>query len=736
MNQKNWFIILTAILTTILLSSVLTTYTPQPTIKSAEAQYLGGSRAERNWEYVDKDVRASNYNPQTQINKDNVHLLELKWMFPLPENAGYSVKQVGRGLLTGADAPPLIVDGIVYLADNMNNIHAIDLTTGKAIWVNEYEVNIPELAAKLPLKAGLASPHLHAINYANGWILASGSGCTTRAVSALSGETAWTIHDRCKDVEGNQYDIKGQEHQPDYKGPGLYSPTLVDNPPSFYTAGNMLVQIMSGGDGITGGRTFVDGYDVSSTPPRHAWRTFISPPAEGDRDWALRNCDIGWFFSEKAFTDEGRLGLPCSEVRDECRECLVNDWGVPTHWGATVSATWGQIVIDEETGIAYFGTGNPTPVVNQTWVTRGPNLYSASVVAVDSRTGEMLWWFQMHPHGTTSNDCAWSTMLFEATIDGQKRKVIKKGCKAGAVMAILDAATGEPLRMVRNPHHIAMGAPSPHSAAKDPRNLAQMTMPWCGYGGLTGPEVKPGDYCYMSPEMAYYTDNAWDGETLYFISNAMANHRAPIPFQDHYGRSMAGQFPGPGTTMNHTVYAWDLDTGKPKWSYFIDTTIGRGALIVSGGVVYWASGTGYLYGWDAETGELLLERYHGQNVKYPVIGMDAEGRTRLFVIVGGKATLASRSIGWSTVPGALLAYGLPDKMPEPEIVEVERVVPGPERVVEVEVERIVEVEKVVEVPVEVVRDVEVISPISYIVIGVGVILVVVAGILFTRKRNI
>ncbi|NSL76765.1 MAG: hypothetical protein HS049_04095, partial [Thaumarchaeota archaeon] len=69
---------------------------------------------------------------------------------------------------------------------------------------------------------------------------------------------------------------------------------------------------------------------------------------------------------------------------------------------------------------------------------------------------------------------------------------------------------------------------------------------------------------------------------------------------------------------------------------------------------------------------------------------------------------------------------LPDKLPEPEIVEVE---------VEVEVERVVEVEVIKEV--EVIQEVEVetISPISYVVIGLGVVLVVVAGVLYSRTRN-
>ena len=87
--------------------------------------------------------------------------------------------------------------------------------------------------------------------------------------------------------------------------------------------------------------------------------------------------------------------------------------------------------------------------------------------------------------------------------------------------------------------------------------------------------------------------------------------------------------------------------------------------------------------------------------------------------------MGSRSGGQT--PGAILAYGLPEVLPEPEIINVIREVE-----VQVEVIREVPIEVIREVTVEVIREVA-ISPISYVVIGVGVVLVVVAGILFSRR---
>ena len=122
---------------------------------------------------------------------------------------------------------------------------------------------------------------------------------------------------------------------------------------------------------------------------------------------------------------------------------------------------------------------------------------------------------------------------------------------------------------------------------------------------------------------------------------------------------------------------------------------------------------------------------------------------KIFRVIGGRAI---RGMG-SSQPGAIMAYGLRDgwqdvaveireveRIVEVEVieeVEVEKIVevqvPGEERVVEVEVIKEVEVPVVEEV--EVVTTEEVISPISYVVIGLGVVLAVVGGVLFSRSSK-
>ena len=155
-----------------------------------------------------------------------------------------------------------------------------------------------------------------------------------------------------------------------YEGIGKYgSPS---HPGPIYEDENILVVAITGATASWGGgRAFIDGYDLNADPPERLWRTFLSPPSEGDPEWALRECDKGWFFSYPEWKESGRMGIPCNEVP---RENLINDWGVPKHYTSSVAAIWGQMALDQETGIVYFGTGNQGGWPNQTHVT-GPNLY-------------------------------------------------------------------------------------------------------------------------------------------------------------------------------------------------------------------------------------------------------------------------------------------------------------------------------------------------------------------------
>jgi len=122
-------------------------------------------------------------------------------------------------------------------------------------------------------------------------------------------------------------------------------------------------------------------------------------------------------------------------------------WGNPNVNGG--GGVWYPPGVDTETGITFWGTGNPSPfpgIVNYPNATSrpGPNLYTNALVALDHASGEMLWYNQAKPHDLFDLDFQSSPIL--TTIpegDGERAIVIGAG-KLGEVFAY-DRETGETL---------------------------------------------------------------------------------------------------------------------------------------------------------------------------------------------------------------------------------------------------------------------------------------------------
>ena len=104
--------------------------------------------------------------------------------------------------------------------------------------------------------------------------------------------------------------------------------------------------------------------------------------------------------------------------------------------GATI---WQAPAVDEKLGLLYFSTGN----AGSDWFggdRPGKNLYAASIVALDLKTGKLKWYFQQVHHDIWDLDSASPVVLFDA---GGKQG-IAQASKTGWLY-MLDRATGKPL---------------------------------------------------------------------------------------------------------------------------------------------------------------------------------------------------------------------------------------------------------------------------------------------------
>ena len=105
--------------------------------------------------------------------------------------------------------------------------------------------------------------------------------------------------------------------------------------------------------------------------------------------------------------------------------------------------TWGEITVDEKRGIAYFPTGSPT--YDYYGADRiGSNLYANCLLALDARTGKLLWHFQMVHHDLWDYDATAAPQLVTVRHQGKTIDAVAQSTKQG-FMFVFDRVTGKPL---------------------------------------------------------------------------------------------------------------------------------------------------------------------------------------------------------------------------------------------------------------------------------------------------
>jgi len=90
-----------------------------------------------NWAAVGRTAGETHYSPLTEINRETVGRLRLAWTLDLD--------------LGNAQATPLAVEGIIYVAAGYSIVYAVDAKTGKSLWRFDPEVL---LVAGKKLRAG------------------------------------------------------------------------------------------------------------------------------------------------------------------------------------------------------------------------------------------------------------------------------------------------------------------------------------------------------------------------------------------------------------------------------------------------------------------------------------------------------------------------------------------------------------------------------------------------------
>jgi quinoprotein glucose dehydrogenase len=107
------------------------------------------------------------------------------------------------------------------------------------------------------------------------------------------------------------------------------------------------------------------------------------------------------------------------------------------------TGVWNQIAADEELGLAYLPVETPSSDFYG-GLRPGNNLFAESLVAIDYRTGQRKWHFQLVHHPIWNMDIAAAPMLVDLTVARRPVKAVAAMGKQ-AMLYLFNRVTGEPI---------------------------------------------------------------------------------------------------------------------------------------------------------------------------------------------------------------------------------------------------------------------------------------------------
>lgn len=105
--------------------------------------------------------------------------------------------------------------------------------------------------------------------------------------------------------------------------------------------------------------------------------------------------------------------------------------------------TWGEITVDAKRGIAYFPVGSPTYDFYGA-DRHGNNLFATCLLAIDARTGKLIWYFQGVHHDLWDYDFTAAPQLLTLNVNGKIIDAVAQSSKQGFVY-VFDRVTGKPV---------------------------------------------------------------------------------------------------------------------------------------------------------------------------------------------------------------------------------------------------------------------------------------------------
>jgi quinoprotein glucose dehydrogenase len=338
------------------------------------------------WSTYGGDLASRRYKPFDQITRDNFKDLEVAWRF--------KTDALGPRPEFNLEATPLMVGGVLYTpAGTRRAVVALDATTGEMLWMHrEDEGKRGEAAPRRLSGRGLA----YWTDGRESRIVYVTPGYQMIALDAKTGQRVPGFG------KNGVVDLKLDDDQivdPETGEIGLHSSPIIAKD-----------VIVVGAAHLPGGapksknheKGNIRGYDARTGKRLWIFHTIPRPGEVGNETWEKDS----WAYT-------GNAGV------------------------------WAQMTIDEELGMVYLPVELPTGDYYGGH-RPGAGLFGESLVALDLKTGQRKWHYQLVHHGIWDMDIPAAPILADIMVNGRTIKAIAQPTKQ-AWLYVFDRVTGQPV---------------------------------------------------------------------------------------------------------------------------------------------------------------------------------------------------------------------------------------------------------------------------------------------------
>ncbi|MDK3072053.1 PQQ-dependent methanol/ethanol family dehydrogenase [Sedimentitalea sp. JM2-8] len=507
----------------------------------------------------------------------------------------------------GQETQPLVYDGMMYITGSYSRMYAIDLETGKEVW--QYDARLPE---------GIL-PCCDVVNRG----------------AAIYGDKIYfgTLDAVIVALDRKTGDVAWRKKIADYKAGYSYTaaPLIVDG---------LVITGNSGGEfGIVGE---VQARDAET----------------GDLVWTRP-------------VIEGHMGTLNGE--ESTMTGTLNATWPGDMWKTGGGATWLGGSYDSDTDTLVFGTGNPAPwnshlrnAGTPTEGNAGDNLYAASRIGIDPKTGEIKWHYQTTPREGWDYDGVNEVVAYTDR-DGNKRYATadrngffyvlnrEDGAFVRAAPFVKDITWASGIDDTGRPIFVEENRPGDPSAAADGKK-GEVVFSAPGFlGGKNWMPMafsqKTGNFYVPSNEWGM---DIWNEPITYKKGAAYLGSGFTIKpmYEDHIG----------------SLKAMDPDTGEIKWEYKNEAPLWAGVMATAGGLVFTGTPEGRFIAFDDETGDELWSFQTGSGIVGQPITWEQDGEQYVSVISGwgGAVPLwggeVAKKVNYLNQGGMLWTFKLPRQM--------------------------------------------------------------------------